>query len=714
MNIDLFISIILIVTTLLIVGYGVTGYIIPKYIGSYRKWFIPWVGLMCIILAVISLNFLGLTISFVKFPLIIILSIITVIVFIKKNNRIDLLMTMSDVIIIMIMILSLIITLLPMAWTSNMTSLTLGNNDSVIYSSAAKFLEDNTILGDRIGNPQIPITITKESVLSINSERWGSVVLLSFFSNLLGFQPEELIYVLMSLLFALTVPLIYTITKFLFSNIKDSTSLLITLIVSLNINIYYIFFNNFFGQIVWYGLFYIFIILVEAKSNELNKKLDIRYIISLAIVVNANLVIYLEALPFIIIPYAIYVFYLAFYRKKFNLLKESLLAAVLTVALNPLAIKALFLTLVMQSNGTNGWDMPRYAEPLDWVGLNNILYKYQLPRFVSLIFNCFVVMLVIKSINQIKSKAWTIIIILIYSLFLLFFYDLRHYSYGYFKAMTYVVPLVVILFCYGISDLIIRIPKPAKVLAITIVVLIELTNLAMLEKEMINKIRIDKWYVQSKYQSLTEVNENSNVNKPIYINNESYKNTDYWETLWKAYYLDEKPIILSKQNGYLSSATIMEMPSTNDLILNDKSSSKLAFGVINRDIIWENDYYTLSDFKIAYKFSNSWYPIEGLGTNNNWRWMNLFGEILIVSDEDQIVNMSFNMASYNKNTVITLYSNEEQVNSFDINTNSQIYDTKLSLNKGLNKIVFNSNGKNEKPMNDPRELSVVIQDINFY
>jgi 4-amino-4-deoxy-L-arabinose transferase-like glycosyltransferase len=143
---------------------------------------------------------------------------------------------------------------------------------------------------------------------------------------------------------------------------------------------------------------------------------------------------------------------------------------------------------------------------------------------------------------------------------------------------------------------------------------------------------------------------------------------------------------------------------------------------------WESDYrclsllfldirkLTIEDLiKIGIVYENNWY-LEESDNLGKFRWMSDDANVSIYSESNKQVNLELGIKSYHKNRTLQIYSNDNLIESFVVNTNWNNASVDLDLDEGENIIRFHSVEGCDAPSevensSDNRCLSFAFRDI---
>ena len=200
------------------VGYGFTAILLPKQLKKYFIWFIPWVATACIAI-------FGVIFSLGKFPMntayygIIGLSSGALIYVYYKKQMMG--MNFKDNFLnIAAVIVAFGLSIAPLVMRVGFpTVVSLSNLDPISYTNVGDFLKNHSVWEGATYVPYSPYLWSVGDLLHY-SYRWGSPMILSFFSSVFQLRGYEIYSILLTLYFALSFPLVVVLTHISFYNIR--------------------------------------------------------------------------------------------------------------------------------------------------------------------------------------------------------------------------------------------------------------------------------------------------------------------------------------------------------------------------------------------------------------------------------------------------------------------------------------------------------------
>lgn len=312
---EIFILLVKIIFTLFFVGYGLTAIFIPEKLRRYGFWLSPWFGMIfiCVIGVLTSLS--GLPMYQIKF-IIIALSIGLFFYALITRKKLPFI-SKENFVIGFLMTICVFFNLYPMLVKAGFpTTMSLGNLDPLSYTATSDFLVNHTLREGGLFEHYKPY-LWATGDLFHSSFRWGTPMVLSFFSSLLAMRSYQIYSILITLFFALSFPIAYILAKLIIQKSKSYWLLFfIFLTQAFNSTSLYMLYNVFFAQFAFIGVFITVVILLYSYFSDKDKLIKFNsYDFLIAFCLSSLTTLYLEGLFFIFIPVLIFVF-LSFLQKK--------------------------------------------------------------------------------------------------------------------------------------------------------------------------------------------------------------------------------------------------------------------------------------------------------------------------------------------------------------------------------------------------------------
>ena len=490
---------------------------------------------------------------------------------------------------------------------------------------------------------------------------------------------------------------------------------LVSVFSGFNINLLYILYHNFFGQVLFWGIEMLLFIFFYSYlfSKEINLKKFNLYDYIIGILITVLYFSYLEPAVFVFAPLGLFLlFNFILSRKKTHIYIEAL-ARIVSISLitgSISIIRAIVKTFqqvfLVNPNQPIGWQLFRskipYANPFEAMGFWSIHNFEPLPTISAIVLSIFVILMVLYGFFKSKFKRLSISYLIIFLLFYYWTAISQHNFFAYNRALTYSLPFIIILFSVGLINLF---KKQKYFWSIIIVILIgfELWSLINLNKRFIREhLSVDKSYF-----SILELT-NKKISEPIYIESYIDTNVPLWKQIWLGYFLYSKKlsVVPTKFNDNVYQNKI---PDYSLILLSNPTPWIKSPKVLFRKIIWSNAYYQLgricnnddclissnkklSSIKIGkndYEDSlllSGWYSTEGEA-----RWANeQVSTLRLVTKISYPTNLTIEALSLSKPQEITVFLNDELLGKISVGTEWKSYSIHIgySLNPGVHKIKF--------------------------
>lgn len=684
------------------VGYGITKLLLPNTFKEDEFWLVPWIGTIFFTSLLVIFSLIGLSVKVSAFLVILIGFISLIACNLLKINLSPNFSWKEQWFVLIIVIISSLFNLLSLLRHGILTTVSLGNLDPIHYSLVADYLKDNSIISKISENQLYPAMPVIKYITQI-VERWGSYVIISFFSVILKLKAYQVYTVLTVVFNALIPPLVLVLAKRIFPLTKLQ-SIIILILSSFNVNSLYILYHAFFGQIIFEGVLVLLITLTIAylSSNGLRKGVN-KFDILIGGGLSSLLSIYAEGTAFIILPAVLYTIIQMFVKRNISdTLYKIVKVAIISILLNPIAVYMGLKTTLAQLGSIAGWDMPRYANPYEILGLYSIHSFPAIIYPVAIILNLMVVAVMLYGLYKIKNKLIYSSILIVYIAILGWVGFVKDYNYGYYKGLTFTMFVFIILFSIGYSELIADIKnRLMRISSIVLLLSLVMTSAIYLNLAMIKYHSV----VDQSFISLSELNRDSMIKDIIY-----FADDDRWRQAWVVYFLQDKRLKLPPTKSGYFPGNAYPFIDENDLVLAYQDNNFI--GKINyRRVLWQKESATLGELDTGYIIKDNFWQAENNGLV--YRWMNQDGTIEITSAKNQEKNISLLMFSYLKPRNIEISLNNKSIGVRQINVKLNKIELPIQLKKGKNVLTLHSFEIPDKPENDSRYLSVAITNIEI-
>jgi len=723
---------------LFLLGFGLTILILPKSLRTFWLWLSPWVTVITSIFYFVVTSLFGFPMkqTFILYIAVCLLANIYVLIKKKSNIKIN---KIEDIVLVILVTITLVFNLSSLIRRDKtLTSISMGNNDIISYVATGDYLKNHSIKESFKSRVDQSI-----GTLLQGGYRWGTPIINSFFLTLLNLDGYKYTYVSQVVLFSIMIPLPYILFQILFkSNLFGLIS--VSFFTSFNVNLLYMLYHNFFGQVLFWGIEMLLFIFLYSyfKSQEITKMKPNSYDFILGILITVLYFSYHEPAIFLFAPLVFFLI-LIFYLKKV-LLKNYIFAlfkiTLVTLITGSTSIFHAFVVdykqaFVVNSNDPIGWQLFRnkipYANPFEAMGFWSIHNFEPLHIFLAGTLSGLIILVFINGLLKSRFKILTICYLFFFFFVCYWFGINKRNFFAYNRALTYTLPFFIVLFSIGLTNLY---EKQKNFWSIILVVLISL--------ELWSAINLNKRFIRehlSVEKSFISILDIKNKKDPIYSEVFIEEATPLWKQIWIGYFLYTKNISPIPTNVNYDSYE-NKVPD-NSLVLISKPNQWLdSLKIVYKDIIWSNDYYNLGHICNADDcLLKSEYGLNEIRIGNNefedsllingWnitegdvRWANEKESTLrmVIRDIVSPTSLTIEALSLKKPQEIVVYIDDELIGNISIDTEWKDYSLPINyqLNPGVHKIKFTySNGY--RPMDvipgnvDSRTLYVNFKKIKL-
>lgn len=588
---------------LFFLGYGVTVIATPKPLLDYRLWLMPWFGLIFLTIVLTVFSLLGLTIFIIAPYLLIFLIVLNGWVFIKMK-RIPLSFSREDLVILVLVMFVMVFTLSVLIIKAKfLTTISMGSNDVHAYAVTPDYLLNHSISESlRVSAPH-----AADGLLRFGY-RWGPSLITAFFLYFFRLAGYQFVSIFQPVLFALTLPLIYVVFRMLsplnkalegFRGASSKKSLLglvfIILGVGLNVNILYILYHNFFGQILFGGFQLILFILclIYFDSPEFKSRRVSVFDILVASTLTAIVFSYNEGLV-VIIP----VFFIVFLRsilhrkdKKTWMFSWLKLCAVLVLLSSYSLAHFVYFNLFYRTGDISapiGWQQFRaympFANPFEMLGFYSIHSFPPLPTIAILLVSGFTLAFIIRGYVVSVSKLLLSSFLRVYGLFLLWFGFIQPNYFVYNRLVTLALPFLVLLFGIGFVSLFSKKRVWGAVLFIIFLLVILFNALKLNARYLRESIVVGKQFISLKNLASLPL-----ATEPIYAENMLDTSLPLWNQVWADYFLYPKKNLIYSVGQFDKK----NIPNNALALIAKQPLYYSPLSVDMKSVVWENEYYRL-------------------------------------------------------------------------------------------------------------------------
>ena len=733
--IETFAYLFLTLITVFFLGYGITNFFLPKKLLPYSFWLQPWVFIIFIIFSLVELSLLGIPVK-VSGPILgIILFLLSIYLILKNRPKIQI--SKKFIILTSIILLSIIFNIIPILRREGiLTSISMGNNDIIAYATSADYLVDHSLSESFYSK----VHLTVDNLLH-DGYRWGPPIISSFFLSVFKLEGYQLSYLIQAILFALMVPLVYVFLELLYRKLNNLELILLAVMVSLNANLLYMLYHNFFGQVLFWGLEMTFLILFfsyfnsqSENTNSINKY-DI-LIISLTAVLYFS---YHEGAIFIFGPLFIYLIWrLLSKTKPLSYLKKLFLFGIGALAISSISIFNAIIfdfgqTFAAKKGNPIGWELFRqeipFANPFEALGFYSIHSFSPLPTIIAVTLSLLVFTILLFGIFKSRQKP----LLISYTLVFFFFYYwsaiYNNHFYDYNRTLTYTLPFFIVLFVIGFLEVFKNKKLLKNFLIIILCSLIAFSALKLNKKLRTIYVAVDKSFASLRNAPLNDINE------PIYTESFIDSTIPYWVQNWTGYFIysnrfDHWP------TKFVNGDSVNRVPDGSLVLLGKQSRWYYPPKRIVKDIVWENEYFKLGRLCFSNEcLFNSDLDLSSIVVDSNgyednlllsgwsaregdFRWSNSYESTarLVKRDSDNFTEFVIETRSLGEPQLLEIYINNIFIGSTDVDTEWKEYSFNLTrLYNGVHNITLKSSNL-YRPVDlglnlDNRELSIAVKKI---
>ncbi|OGG26695.1 hypothetical protein A2960_00790 [Candidatus Gottesmanbacteria bacterium RIFCSPLOWO2_01_FULL_39_12b] len=589
--IDIIILLVKIIAVLFFVGYGFTALLIPKNLRKDAIWFTPWVGTILIAVLSIIFNLAQIPVAKSAYFILACAGILFIASLIARKTLPFL--TLEFLFTTLLVGFTLFFNLFPLLTKVGFpTTISLSNLDPLSYTPVGDFLINHTVLEGGTFEHYKPYLGATGDLLHAGF-RWGSPILLSFFSYVFRLKSYQIYSTIITIFFTFSFPLVYILAKRLSQKHNMHILSFSFITFSLNATLLYMLYNVFYAQFIFTGIFILVVILFHAYISE--EKKDLRnfnsYDLLIALALSAITTIYPEGLIFAILPLLVFGI--------LSLLKDRnpihgiyfLKILLLTLVINPITAGTAIgqnVKIITSSTQSSfiGWEHIPFASPLDMTGFYNLYHSKDLPVFLDIIFGFPIAVIWLLGIINLRKKLFILSLLLAW---IPFYVSLRWIFPNFFsfhRAITYTLFLYSALFSIGMCFLFSLIKN--KMIKFTIIVLFLFLSFRSAQRTLYQLY----WHAQvvdKSLISLTQLNKKKDIIEPFFTSDVYLGEDNLWKRLWREYFLMDRDIV-TLQNLVTEKDNVANIR----LVLAEKNYlEREGKKLIYTNKIWENDYYQL-------------------------------------------------------------------------------------------------------------------------
>ncbi len=700
-----------------LMGWGATRLLLPESTRPYQFWIAPWFGLIVCDISVVWLSRLGrATDQSVYLVCLLGIGLLALCKFRKVSLSVPL--QKFDTILALGSLVTLFLALAPLFVVSpTPTTISLGGLDPGLYAITGDFLRSHNI------NQPPVIDFEHLSTLPVieslkPGHRTGCWLIFALLASRFNLRTYQIFTLTLGVFFALTPPVIAIATSVVTKR-RFAAMIALTLSV-LNVNLLFFNYHGYAGQVLAQGCLIItFLLLYLAERGDEPYK---NYLLPLGLSISSLFTLYPEIGIFFIVPFTLYVALKLTHKSahKLNPLRNFALVFAIAVLIDPLSFKNGIKYLLSAYQGQAGWSMPRWAFPVDMVGLLSIHSTQTYPTFLLVVTSLVVLSLIAFGLYGLDNKTLGLAF-LAFGLVILLWLSLgRGFSYGYYKSVGFLTFAIIIAFSAGLASIIGRRSfwfSEGWLQFITLCSLGVFSALAVwptFQTMMVRQLR-----VTPELASLSEVPVIAKQQK-VYLDT-----PNPWEQFWAANFLQESRISFYHLDPYYTQPLrYYSDPAVEKggLLLTRNWDARF---MSTDKLLWNNtDYFLIamgenkrtpgesSKNKLNARFGKNWWGWEkwwGEQSNSEvFRWMNQDGMIEIENNESQPIKttLKLRLVPALPKTTVDVYLNKTLIGMIEVKAKLNVYSIDCQLKPGNNQLILHVREGTFQPPKDSRKIAL--------
>jgi hypothetical protein len=704
----------------MLMGWGATRLILPDSTRLYQFWLVPWLGLMVVDISVVWFSRLGLETNRSVY---LVSSVGVGLLVLCKLRKVPLSVSFQrfDAIIGLGTFVAFFLAFCPLlAIDQTPTTISMGNGDPTTHALVADFLRSHTINQPPQVNPEYPWTDGVSAMLA-PGVRPGYWLVLGLLASLFNLPTYKIFTLTVGVFFALTPPLI---TIFTWVVTKRCFPALIALTLSvLNVNLLYFNYHGFGTQVLAQGcmiLAFFWFYLGERGDESYN-----HYLLVLGLSISSLFMLYPEISFFFLVPVAFYVALKLIHKDTHKLIyiKNLVLVSGVTVLIDPLGFWNGIKYALLASEQQVGWSMPRWAFPVDMVGLLSIHSGQTYPNFLLIILSLVVLTIMAFGFYRLDNKIFGLSLLSFGLAILVWLRLIRAFSYGYYKAIGFLTFAIILSFSIGLAWIVSQRSSwlNRNYLKFVTVCFVGLFS-AMAVWPTFQTMMNSHLSVTSELANLSEVPKIAKERK-VYVDTFSV-----WEQLWCINFLSESRISWLYIDPY-NPSRFYKLPSALE-----KGSLWLTRNwdnnFINTDkFIWGNSVYSLiaigekkikiGDSQVSVRLGENWWNLDKWwgekSESKAFRWMNQDATVQIKNEGYQPVKLALRakFLPLLPKTTVDVYLNNVLIKTFKVEGALKFYSISCPLKPGDNQLLFHVREGAINPGGDSRKIALGVNAIRF-
>ncbi|MFH2085986.1 MAG: hypothetical protein ABII21_04350 [bacterium] len=702
-------------------GYGIASYLTPKKIAFFAFWLAPWYTIVGVSVGLTILSLMGIPIAYSTIPLTLVLATLSLKTWFYDKIRVTI--GWREVILASVVGVSILVNLAPL-WRNDkiLTTVSLGNNDAIIYATVPEYLQKGTIFSRLlVDGHEGKYDYNGISNLIRIGYRWGTPITMGYLLEVTGLRGYQFTYLFQVLLFAWMIPLVYVLLVVMTGKESKLGLILTAGLTAANANLLYMLYHNFAGQVFFWGLQLLFWIHVFSKKSERNDFL-------IGIIVASVFYSYHEGSIFLLAPFGIYLLISRNWQTMWRVATTTLLLGGVA-AIHSIMFDIQQAQLV---NGPIGWDIFRkinpFANPVELLGLWDIHTSPALPWIVAWSLSGLILVILARGMWKASGRGMIMVMVGLYLPMIVWTTWGNNNFFAYNRVVTYVLPVVLPWFVAGWID----IADKKRYLGLGVGVILIVASLwsggRLIRRFTYNHITVDR-----SLMSLSELANNPSITEPIYLSEVVEGMGYYWRQIWTEYFL-------YPQKELVSSANLQEFKNgivpEDALILVSKELWYRPPKLLFEQVVWENGFYKLGRRCLSddcllknskqlqtIEFGKTQYDdtilIDGWSTpENDHRWANeKTASIWWVTEKNMTkTQLKITATSFIDGQTVRVFVNDELCRKLALSREWSEYTIelpKVQLGKHLVSFEFDKVENPDAASGDKRELAVDFRRISF-
>lgn len=596
-------------------GLGISKILLPLALQPYRPWLAPWFGLA--LLATVGGIFgafgagadlwawIGLTGGLCA----------TAWTLRWKEPERPRACRREHALLALVFVLSLIVSLYPVLKEGRATTTSLDNCDPVGYAVIADHMRVHGYRPPPTVDPERPMTGLVNAVLE-HGPVLGAGLILAAMETLLRVEAYQVFSILLAVSAASFVPLLWILWRREgLGAITAGGLALMALPIIFNRNMIFVAEQGFAGQVMGEGLLVcLFLLLLDMDSA------GPRHLVAAALVLHGTVVVYPILLVLIGAALGGFAGFALICDRPSGIRSVGRLTIVLliAVAVNPISWRNAGVAILLQTGARVGFDLPRYMWPIEWFGYWSV-FSHPLPRVALGASTAILVALFLFGMARSRTPLFHLAFggvslgVVLHQVFL------AHYSYGHFKAITYVAPILYLPVAGGLLATLewLIATRRGAMLLILAVAACGIGGARHAESQLFHFLRKDRLAVTLDLAELREV--------PIPPERRIHlADSQYWFVLWTSYFLREHPLTIGRPNAFLQGIPVRRSVPIGDLVCRrDGERADVLEDASDLEApLWSNGTFRIGRLRSsgALTLGEGWYELEVAGSDA-FRWM---------------------------------------------------------------------------------------------